>query len=175
MVGRSALGSDRWGLNLLFSCCWLCGLDKDAAPGAGRVTRGARVRAHPTRSSGGKRVVSPPGACDSEARRRPGACRGAEQPRPAHGGGLAEGGQGPRDVAPEPPGALDAAGLPGFCYAALHPEPEVGSEPLLLVKWERTFRPQLPGRGAGCATIRDTQIPGWSQPHPAALLKPRRA
>ena len=60
---------------------------------------------------------------------------------------MAEGGQGHRDVPPEPPGALDAAGLPGFRYAALHPELEVGSDPLTLVKWERTSDPTSPGVG----------------------------
>lgn len=149
--------------------------------------RGARrPGSRPGPRAGSAFALIPPGArgesglsprlapATSEARRSPGACRGAGQPRPAHGGSLAEGGQGPRDVAPEPPGALDAAGLPGFCYAVLHPEPS-RFRATNARKMGTNIRPHLPGRGAACATIRDTQIPGWSQPHPAAPLKPRRA
>lgn len=92
----------------------------------------------------GKSGLSPRLApATSEARRSPGACRGAGQPRPAHGGSLAEGGQGPRDVASRGWMRQGSRGsATQFC--TLNP---VGSEPLMLVKWERTSDPTSPGVG----------------------------
>lgn len=141
-------------------------------------TRGVRFRARPSRSS-------EKAGCLSAWRlrpRKPAAAQGptaglgSRGPLPAHGGGLGEGGQGPRGVAPEPPKASGAAELQRLRYAGLHPQPQVAFvRPTKAHKMGMNIRSHLSGREADCAPFGDTRIPRWSQPHPAAPLKPRPA